>query len=342
MGYIFSYFGHPIESVEKSLKLFLQRAEETQTPVIIKLDGEQWLEARPDLWNWWDPALPGFNPENRANVEWTWWGPEHAIRISWRNWGRQIRVRPMINLMSPRYRAEVHKAMDRLVPVVRDWYRALPADRKDLFIGLNLGWESSIGINAYYYPNGNALLDRPATEDPERALVAEDVLSRGMVQIGYAALSTCGIRTTGDITEEDLTEVTRRHMEDLCRHAYRLGMPREKIFTHGVGNGKGEKLYDAAVNEWSCPGWSVYGHAADVRKDEGIMRNVRRSDAPHWAAVEWLLMRDRSRHAEWLQVFRHTLETPGLKFVCVYNWEGLLDAEGRPTPAVQAARDAMQ
>ena len=57
----------------------------------------------------------------------------------------------------------------------------------------------------------------------------------------------------------------------------------EKIFTHGVGHEFGEKLYDAAVNKYSCPGWSGYWYAADPAKDKGMMRNLKRSDAPHWA-----------------------------------------------------------
>jgi len=31
---------------------------------------------RPDLWNCFDPARPGYNPNNKSNVEWHGWnGP---------------------------------------------------------------------------------------------------------------------------------------------------------------------------------------------------------------------------------------------------------------------------
>ena len=67
---------------------------QTETPVLVQIDTEHWWEARPDLWNWWDPAKPGFDPANRENVEWTGWSADDALKIAWRNWGRQIRVLP--------------------------------------------------------------------------------------------------------------------------------------------------------------------------------------------------------------------------------------------------------
>ncbi len=109
-----------------------------------------------------------------------------------------------------------------------------------------------------------------------------------MVQIGYAAVKIAGIRTEGTITEANLAEVVRRHLEDLCREASRLGVPREKLFTHVAGWKEGEKLYATAVNSLSCPGWSFYKHAADPLKDVGVQEALKVSDAPYWAAVEWL------------------------------------------------------
>jgi hypothetical protein len=292
------------------------------TPVMIKLDGEQWWQNRPDLWNWWDPQLPGYDPDNRNNVEWRWWGPEYALKIAWRNWGRQLRVLPPPNLMSPAYRKACHEAMDALMPILMDWYTALPEDKKYLFIGLNLGWESSVGINAYYYPNGNDLSDLPETEDPTSGAIREDVLARGVKQQGYAAVKTAGIRDRGDITEEDLYRVTRMHLEDLCKRAYDFGFPQDKVISHGWGNEKGELLYDAAVNAYSCPGWSIYWYAHDPAVDAGVVRNLQRSDAPYWAAVEWWL--DGPLETDrWKSALLNTLQYKNCKLVCIYNWESI-------------------
>jgi hypothetical protein len=171
------------------------------------------------LWNWWDPAKPGFNPANRENVEWTGWSPDDAVKIAWRNWGQQIRVLPPPNFASPRYTAACREEIRRLVPVVLGWHERLPADKKHLLVGLKLGHETSIGVSAYHYPGGNELLSQPATNDPAQGLKNNDVLARGVAQIGYAALKTSGLRTNGMPTESELRDVARCYLEMLCREA---------------------------------------------------------------------------------------------------------------------------
>ncbi len=327
VGAIFSYLGHPRPNVEQHLRDFLRLAAEFEMPVVVQLDGENWWQARPDLWNWWNPAGPGYSDSNRFNVEWTGWSPADAIKISWRNWGRQLRVLPAPNLMSPRYRQACHEEMRRLIPLVLEWWNGLPADRKHLLIGIKLGWESSIGVNAWYYPNGNSLLDRPASEDPTSGLEVGQVPARGVAQIGFAAVRTAGIRTSGRITEEDLAEVVRRHLEDLCAAAAGLGVPRERLFTHGAGWKDGERLYGAAVNRFSCPGWSFYRHAAHPARDQGVQAALANSDAPYWAAVEWMLDGP-AETARWRDALRRTLSLPRCRYVCIYNWEGIRDKPG--------------
>jgi hypothetical protein len=332
VAFIFSYLATARDEVlVESLKRFLQLATETGTPVLVQLDGENWWGARPDLWNWWDPEQPGYNPENRENVEWSGWSPEHALKIAWRNWGRQIRVLPPPNLMSPRYREACREKMDLLVPLVLDWWRSLPPEKEELFVGIKLGWESSIGVNAWYYPNGNALLERPASEDPAWGLKPEELPARGVAQIGYAALKTSGIRHEGEITEADLAEIVRRHLEMLSRQAAQLGVPREKLFTHIGGWKENERLYQAAVNEFSSPGWSFYRHAADPREDSGVQSALQHSDAPAWAAVEWLYQGPPEPDA-WRNALESTLSDPRCRFLCIFNWEGI-----RKNPAALTA-----
>jgi hypothetical protein len=336
---IFSYLHHSREEIAAELRHFLKQSEETGVPVLVQLDGENWWGARPELWNWWDPARPGFSPANRDNVEWTSWSSDDAIKIAWRNWGRQLRVLPPPNLMSPPYRKACHEEMRALVPLVLDWWKALPKEKKHLLIGIKLGWESSIGVNAWYYPNGNDLLDQPAANDPTTGLKADELPARGVAQIGYAAVKTAGIRSKGDITESDLAEVITRHLEDLCRLAAELGVPRELLFTHVAGWKEDELLYQSAVNEFSCPGWSFYGHAADPAKDIGVQNGLRRSNAPHWAAVEWLVQTPQ-KFEPWRDALMTTLQQPGCRFLCIYNWHGVRKSE-EVLRAVSAVADSL-
>jgi hypothetical protein len=324
---IFSYLNLPREQTRKDMTEFLSLSEEFNVPVVVQLDGEQWWEARPDLWNWWDSKRPGYDSANRQNVEWYGWGPEFAMKIAWRNWGRQIRVLPPPNFMGSRYRAACHDEMRFLVPLVLQWWKSLPVDRKHLFLGIKLGWESAIGVNSFYLPDGNALLKKPEANDPQVELKGELVPDRGVVAIGYAAVTTAGLARSGVLKEADLAAIVTRHLEDLCGLAAELGVPREKLFTHVGGWKEEELLYDAALNKYTCPGWSFYRHAIDASKDKGVQRVLGRSDAPYWAAVEWMLMNDGSA-TDWRDALARTLAMPKCRYLCIYNWSGIRDNKG--------------
>jgi len=326
VSYVFSPFRTPPETTLTALRVFLEAAEQTGTPVVVQIDTEHWWEARADLWNWWNPAQPGYNPANRENVEWTGWSPDDAIKIAWRNWGQQIRVLPPPNLASPRYTASCREEIRRLVAVILAWQARLPLERKHLLIGIKLGHETSIGVNAYHYPGGNELLSQPATGDPVRPLKTDDVLARGMAQIGYAALKSSGIRASGTPTEAELRDVAQRYLEMLCREAVQAGMPRERLFAHGAGWKEGELIYDVPVNSYACPGWSFYKHAADPRQDTGVQRNLAKSDAPYWAATEWLLQ-GTTDTAAWQKALCNTLAGPHCRYVCIFNWESIRSSE---------------
>mgnify|MGYP000973148321 CR=1 FL=1 len=321
---IFSHFQFPRDVLAQHLTRFLRLAEEFNLPVVVQFEGEHWRDARPDLWNWWDPKLPGFDPENRRNVEWDGWGPEHAIRLSWINWGRQIRIRPAQNLMASRYREALHTEMRVSVPQVLDWWRRLPADKKDLFVGIKLGHESSIGVNGFYYAHGNDYAERPEKDDPQRQLVVEQLPGRGVAPIGYAAVSTLGLAKSGELKEEHLAEVVRVHLRDLCEVARNLGVPRERLFTHCGGWAKGEKLYASAVNEFSCPGWSFYTHGMNPRGDATAIAALSRSDAPFWSAVEWLPLGAGSQQ-DWERAFHNTFSVERCRSLCLFHWKLIKD-----------------
>jgi hypothetical protein len=236
VSHAFSVFQTSPETTVRALRAFLAAAEQTGTPVVVQLDTEQWWGARPDLWNWSDETKPGYDPANRENVEWTGWSPDQAIKIAWRNWGRQVRVLPPPNFASPRYIEAYREELQRLIPIIMDWQAKLPEEKKHFFIGIKLGWETSIGFGSYYYPGDNDLLNKPEADDPVTRHAAEgpdassggkSVLTRGCQQIGYAAVKTSGLRTSGDITETDLRDVCQRYLATLCEEAAKLGVPRE-------------------------------------------------------------------------------------------------------------------
>lgn len=322
VGFIISYLRMSPEDAALQLKKYLSLSEQFELPVIVQIDGEQWWQNRPDLWNWWDETKPGYNPRNRKNVEWTGWTADSAVKIGWRNWGRQLRVLPMPNLMGPRYRKACHVEMRRLVPIITAWWNALPEEKKYLLVGVKIGWESAIGVNNWYYPNGNSYLNKPENNDPTYGLKTDKIPDRGVTAIGYAAVKTARIARSGKLTGEMQTEVVKRHLDDLCKLASKLGIPRERLFTHGGGWSQGETLYSAAVNKYSCPGWSFYDHAADPRTDTTAMKALQSSNAPYWGAVEWLFKGEDTKE-QWKSAIMNTLSVSRIRYMCIYNWGGI-------------------
>jgi hypothetical protein len=319
IGVIISYLRDPPPECLAFLQRVLALCRQHELAVIVQLDGEQWWQDRPDLWNWWDQERSGYDPKNAENVEWSGWSSADALKIAWRNWDRQWRVLPPPNLMSKEYRAACHAAMAPLLSEIIRWRDSLPEEQRWMFVGVKVGWESAIGMGSHYYPNGNALVDQDSENDPQREIQPQILPGRGFQPIGYAAVSTAGLATEGELKEEHLAEVVRRHLTDLSKVAYDAGLAREEIFTHSGGWKEGELLYRAGLNQYSCPGWSFYRHARDPSRDKTAMAALANSNARYWAAVEWLPVGARTAD-DWSSALYTTLSISRCRYVCIYNW----------------------
>lgn len=283
---MFRVFQRDLPVFAAQIRNHLKQSEQYEVPIFICLSSFVMNEARPDIWNWWDPDAPGFNPDNVNNVEWSGWTAGSAVKIGWLNWGSQMRLKPMPNLMSPVFRSELKTAFDTLGGIVKEWYDELPEDKKWLLIGFRTTDEVAIGINNWYYPNGNAYLDADPADDPRTGLDPLDLPSRGVQTIGYNAVQTAGIKNSGTITIEDLNEICRRHCEYCSRLIHDLGFPREKIYSSSFGKTEGE--CKTCLTDFSCPSWSFYhATAANPDKFEAAFAALEHSDAPAWAMAEW-------------------------------------------------------
>lgn len=332
----FSILERDLDVTAESLRRMLQASSEANVPILVTLDGQNWWQTRSDLWNWWDPKLPGYDPRNRLNVEWTGWGPEHAVKIGWRNWGHQLRVRPAPNLASPRFLAEHWKAYDRLIPIVLAWYRSLPPGQRDLFGGLKLGWEASINVNAFYYPNGNAIFEahpNDASGDPNDHDAAKGWTFGHRPPLGYAAVSTAGVRRAGELTKADIERVVQQYLERLARAAVERGVPKEWVFTHQGGTyapWEEHLSFRPAINAYSVPGWSFYSH--DPAECGSLAADLKAAGREEWAASEW--WRGGPDVATWRARFEATLRFKRCRFICVYNWESFV-TDGNALEAVR-------
>lgn len=319
VGFILHCMGHSYEMNINKLNQHLEFSVKYNLPLVIQLDVEQWWQNRPDLWNWWDKNQKGYKPENVNNVEWTGWSADSAVKIGWRNWGRQLRVLPMPNLMSKEYRAAAHEELKKIVPAILAWWKGLPQNKKHLLLAVKVGWESAIGVNNWYYPNGNSLLHLPENKDPHYGLTLDSIPDRGVQPIGFNAVKTLGLANSGQLKDDHITKVVSVHLEDLSKLIFDAGFPREKIFTHCGGWSKNETLHRAAINKYSCPGWSFYDYATDPAKDKSVMNVLKMNKAPYWAAVEWLYM-GKSSLPQWKTAIQKTMAVKKIKYMCIYNW----------------------
>ena len=204
-------FSRPMEQFKELLDRHFSMAEEYDIPILVELDPITFWQDVPELWNWWDPTKPGYDPKNKENVEWTSWSSEDAVKVGWLNWGRQIRLLPMPNLFSPAYQAAVKDRMDQFMTWTADWYKSLPKSKKYLLGGVKITGELGFGVNNWYYPGGNSYYDKPEEEDPKGGIRVDEMPSRGVDQIGYAALKYSGIRSEGEITPADIYSLEKEY-----------------------------------------------------------------------------------------------------------------------------------
>jgi hypothetical protein len=272
-----------VERTEIYLADLLHAARAAQMPVLINLDAVNWWGGRPDLWNFFDPNQPGYDPANIDNVEWTGPTPDTATRVYWRNWGSQIRVAtPIPNFGGPKFRAAIEDVMSVLAPHIREFVDGLAPDERYLYAGTIIGTELSIGVNHYHYPNGNSYLGQNAACDPGLPLAMncpanggscpgfnhatcppdfDNNLSGGVAQVGYHAALDLGLITPNQpMTQAVNDEIIRNYtafLDDVLRDA---GLPRNNIFAHtgGVFGGNGPQSLFAAETHAVIAGWSMY------------------------------------------------------------------------------------
>lgn len=314
----------PVEYYTSILDDHFRMAEKHDIPVLVELDPITFWEDVPEIWNWFDTQHIGYDDANRENVEWTDWGSEHAVKLGWLNWGRQIRLRPMANLFSPAYQAEVTRRMNAILHHVYAWYRSLPRGRKYLLGGIKLVGEVGFGFNNWYYPNGNDLLYKDAKDDPTTGVDIFSMPSRGVAQIGYAALTYSGIKTSGEITAEDIYELESRFCRFVLDIARKYDFPEELLYLHSVGNPEDMM---ACVQEGSCPSWSYYWEKAIEPANHSSMKCLAKSKAPYWGMAEWNIG-DQDQET-WEKAIDNAYSIPGCRFISLFNYQSLVARDGK-------------
>ena len=314
---------YDFDHIKQSLQNLLNESQINTVPVFINLSGYQWwgdvnyptLFGRPDLWNWWDLSFVGYNPNNKNNTEWTCWDNSCATKKAWRDWGGgEFEVRPPPNLASRAFIDASKARLGELVPIIVNWYKALPSDKKWLLGGVANGTEIDVGVNYRVYQNNDVANNNLAQSFP----------------IGYAAIKTAGIRSSGGApTSNEINEVIKRYLNELDKFIYDQGIPRSKIFNHTLGADLLPGMLpstpkfptnDSAFSTYGAPGWTFYGSIADNAQGSGTLEAaLDKLPNSEWASPEWLPTT--LAYDSWVTALRGSLNYRNNRFINIANWE---------------------
>ncbi len=276
-------FGLPLSTfeLEEHLPGLIRRAfsaaREHGMAVMLHCDFHVAWKNRPDLWNWFDPARPGFNPYNKSNVEWHGWnGPPN--KASYLNWGVLERRPPQMCLTSKQTRAEVTRIVSKVIgPVLREELAKLKAEGKEaLFAGVLVGSEPSIDD----YSNPGPELTR---------MMKEDGATAG--RLGYRALLDRGFSADHppDDFRQALAKIIQETIAFWCEQFVDAGIPAEKLYPHVAAPAPVEAMNApiwTAFNKYSRPGWTTYAVGVLGEGFKPLYDELEKHGNPAWAGVE--------------------------------------------------------
>lgn len=345
---MFYVFERDMDTFTRSLHTWLSESEKYGVPLLIELDPITFWDNVPELWNWFDPTLPGYNEANKESVEWTSWKKEDAVKIGWFNWGKVARLKPMANLFAPRYQTAVQERYKVFLDIIYNWYKKLPKKKRYLLTGIKFTGELAFGQNNWYYPNGNSYYEQwpnDSSHDPNYSHDFSQDPSYGFVQMGYASLSYSGIKKEGVVTAEDIVALESKYMNfvaDIVDDYF----PRRMIF--GQSGTKNEHL-GTSVNPRCCPSWSLYEASAhDLNAEPKILEYLQKSNAPYWGAAEWALtfqLRNKEPQEAYYTSIKNILSEKRCRFLTIFQevLGNYVNAKGKPyLPAIQAIQQLQE
>lgn len=323
LSFAFSLLNGPIPKLAESTAALRRAAEETGIHVIPAFDIQNWWDFRGDLWNWFDPNRPGYSPTNRENVEWMGPGPEFATQKAWRNWGTQIRVAPPPNLRSKAYRSAGEAALSAVIKPWAQWLATEPYGTNICTPGIKLGWEASLGVNAYVYPQQSAIDQSRPQSDPTYGLDHTKGLFGGLAPLGWAALHSAGRKSRKQIGKSDIEWIVRDYLQWMVDTARHCGLSETQIYTHAGGQFHPYEehiSHDVACVRGAAPGWSLYNIRPTAAGD--LVQAVNQRRDRRWCCAEWMSFAPSPE--QWADDLAATLAVGKCRFLVAYNAQDLL------------------
>ena len=323
--------------VQTGILNFLNAAVAIQTPVEITLDPIQFYYAS-NLWNWYDPKQPGYDPANIANVEWTGWSVKNATMISWRNWGSQFRLpTPQPNIASEQFISQTQTILFAVMTTIKTWYKKQTVENQQLLVGIKLGEEVDIGANFYFYPHGNEIYEHHnKSTDPEYGHDWSQGIAGGLQAQGYNMLQTLNIRAGGGPpTRHEITMGVRHYFTKIikaCTNAWPELQHNHLLVTHGGLVGDPLLIeWNSPMVEPAIPGYSSYDGPGKPMGQPGLKHAL---DSYAYSNNTFVIAEaacfECKTKEQWINYFTTVFNNPygKVKYMRYYNIDPFLSAPG--------------
>lgn len=352
---LMEYMNFPMDTPSASsvyaikMKRILQISDEENLPVFVPLNGFQWWDQLPELYNWWDNDgthtdprffarqknpeefkqrfIKGYNPDNKWNVQWQDWST--PMKLNYRNWGGGgFRLAPPPSLSNKYGTGVTYRSVQRdrlrailseMLPFLQKWQLE---GRFDMFAGLSLGTE--VSLNASILPRDEF--------QPYGYRDVQDILCPQDQPI-------CGKTTPFGPTQIDTArrQSVNAYLVDLSRLVSSYGVPKQRTYTHVWSEAKpGEPRYtnyaDSATTLYARPGLSFYGSAEEPLSLSDWKNTLQLNGNAKWGAIEYSAGTSLSA---WQRGIHNTFENSAnqAKIMVIYNWQ-----EQKNSGSVQAIR----
>lgn len=261
-----------------------QVARREDVAVYFAIESHYFWQTRPDLWNFFDRAGPGYDPENKNNVEWSdWKGTAFPYRFL--NWGTPEKLAPHMCYACPRIRSEVGRLVAQFLapPIVAGIGELRAAGKGLLFAGITVTSEPSI--------DNYSIID---SLDPALGQYM-DQLGAPKVRLGYNALTRSGYTEANPPPDlvTALGEINRQFAAHWAQQLVAAGVPPSKLYTHLAAPAGMPPPLDftnaplsAAFNDFSRPGFTTYPIGLLGHGFEPIYDELSRHGSHHWGGTE--------------------------------------------------------
>ncbi|MGA2410736.1 MAG: hypothetical protein ABSG46_10160 [Candidatus Binataceae bacterium] len=273
-------------------------ARRTNVAVHFNFDDHIRWDGRPDLWNWYDPAKPGYNPENKKNVEWYDWDGTPNKRRYLTPAGVPSQA-PHMCYNSPAILTQISRIVSLVIgPTFSKEIDELKQENRGyLFAGITVGAE--LGFDDYSrIPRLSSI---PPNLDPVhkqflkmlvRANQMMDADGAPHSRLGYCSLTNAGYSKTNPPADFDaaLADVNRKFIAFWDKQFFDNGIPCSRLYTHVPASAPQDDTNDDpisnAFNLYARPGWTTYPVETLADGFEPLYQELAEHGNPAWGGVE--------------------------------------------------------